>query len=559
MGIRSGDRIEYINDKDVTKMTFTDARRSLEDSRPLRVRFSRSTVTWSPRCLDPFGVEHFDFTRRFEDPETFPPGGKNTFEHLYKRPTMSLESPYAYIAYDNGDSYRGPLDAFGRQSGNGDYQFADGRHFQGSFKNGLMHGRGRLSTEYGIFEGEMKNAYPDGAGTWIYPNGDVLEGFFTKGKADGVGVLFSFSEQVSTVGFWKMGQKRPIPKFKFDHKDSHQFADAPKESRISSTKLPSPAPPPPLQREKWSKRKRTASRPSKKKKENTAALFFPCKLWPNIEVLVASVVTLLIVLTHRLAQRMAGAIVRKVKQNRWTQWVALRYQSCVYIRKPLFAALHSAASTKKQDSAPIWSKWGERSAEPLLKKTSTLCCVICKIESGLKTTLLACQGCHKYYYCSKECQSVHWKYGHRKECNKINDKNKNTTPRKEIAGRTGEAAAVAQAEEEIRPQQINWKRADEPPSHLCCPITADLYVAPVLCSDGETYEKEAIVQWINARQRDISLAQKTLKIEKKNIHAQKVIRAGVISPLHGGKLDSHRLIPNRIVSRLCEEWREQRR
>ena len=37
-------------------------------------------------------------------------------------------------------------------------------------------------------------------------------------------------------------------------------------------------------------------------------------------------------------------------------------------------------------------------------------------EAGSRPALLACSGCQKKLYCSKECQSAAWRGGHKTEC-----------------------------------------------------------------------------------------------------------------------------------------------
>lgn len=46
---------------------------------------------------------------------------------------------------------------------------------------------------------------------------------------------------------------------------------------------------------------------------------------------------------------------------------------------------------------------------------------------------------------------------------------------------------------------ISNELPSEPPSHLVCPITRDLMVWPMVAPDGFTYEKDAIMQWVETR------------------------------------------------------------
>ncbi len=61
------------------------------------------------------------------------------------------------------------------------------------------------------------------------------------------------------------------------------------------------------------------------------------------------------------------------------------------------------------------------------------------------------------------------------------------------AASSGNASGATSAEPE------GWdlpEDAEEPPSHLCCVLTMDLLVDPVFLSDGHTYERSAIEQWL---------------------------------------------------------------
>ena len=74
---------------------------------------------------------------------------------------------------------------------------------------------------------------------------------------------------------------------------------------------------------------------------------------------------------------------------------------------------------------------------------------------------------------------------------------------------------------------------DNPPFHLRCPITSDLFEDPVVAVDGETYERNAIEKWINEKKRN---------------------RTGVLSPMGFGRLSTFQLFPNRALYRLAMEW-----
>mmetsp|Transcript_32808 Transcript_32808/g.67028 ORF Transcript_32808/g.67028 Transcript_32808/m.67028 type:complete len:682 (+) Transcript_32808:659-2704(+) len=94
------------------------------------------------------------------------------------------------------------------------------------------------------------------------------------------------------------------------------------------------------------------------------------------------------------------------------------------------------------------------------------------------------------------------------------------------------------------------------PADLCCPITKVLFVDPVVAADGETYERGAIERWIAGKREGVLAAQWELAngsdAEKE---AQKVVDAGISSPLGHGRLDGTALYTNRLALSFVEKWR----
>ena len=67
-------------------------------------------------------------------------------------------------------------------------------------------------------------------------------------------------------------------------------------------------------------------------------------------------------------------------------------------------------------------------------------------------------------------------------------------------------------------------------TNFVCPITLQLFENPVIAADGQTYERDAIVQWI--------------------------ARVGT-SPITREPLDSNTLRPNRIIKNLIDELKKR--
>ena len=68
-------------------------------------------------------------------------------------------------------------------NGHGEYIWADGRKYVGTWMNNMMHGEGELKYEDGrIYKGEYQNDLKHGKGVYTWPNGKRMEGTWIKGK-----------------------------------------------------------------------------------------------------------------------------------------------------------------------------------------------------------------------------------------------------------------------------------------------------------------------------------------------------------------------------------------
>eukprot|EP00271_Cylindrocystis_brebissonii_P011292 TRINITY_DN2843_c0_g1_i1.p1 TRINITY_DN2843_c0_g1~~TRINITY_DN2843_c0_g1_i1.p1 ORF type:complete len:971 (-),score=188.09 TRINITY_DN2843_c0_g1_i1:936-3848(-) len=88
-------------------------------------------------------------------------------------------------------------------------------------------------------------------------------------------------------------------------------------------------------------------------------------------------------------------------------------------------------------------------------------------------------------------------------------------------------AAKAEDEHQRRPTMSFM----DAPSSLFCPITQEMMVTPVLAADGHTYERLAIIQWLETNDR---------------------------SPMTNVPLPSKALVPNHAVKSMITEWTERR-
>lgn len=69
------------------------------------------------------------------------------------------------------------------------------------------------------------------------------------------------------------------------------------------------------------------------------------------------------------------------------------------------------------------------------------------------------------------------------------------------------------------------------PNSFCCPITGDLIKEPVMDTEGNTYEKSAIISWLQKNQT---------------------------SPVTGKSLDMNSLIPNLALKKSIEEYKKSK-
>ena len=77
--------------------------------------------------------------------------------------------------------------------------------YTGPCKDGKANGKGK-SVGVDQYEGNFKNGYPDGDGTYTWSNGDVYTGSFKKGLKEGKGSLVLHKDSASgkaTTGYWK--------------------------------------------------------------------------------------------------------------------------------------------------------------------------------------------------------------------------------------------------------------------------------------------------------------------------------------------------------------------
>ena len=83
--------------------------------------------------------------------------------------------------------------------------FDNGDVYEGAFKDGLKHGKGKLKTRNKrSYEGDWKNDKPHGFGINTFPNGKIYTGNFFKGKPVGDG-QWTYADGRIYNGTWVNG------------------------------------------------------------------------------------------------------------------------------------------------------------------------------------------------------------------------------------------------------------------------------------------------------------------------------------------------------------------
>ncbi len=112
------------------------------------------------------------------------------------------------LVWRNGSRYSGEFNE-GLMEGAGVYLEKDGAKYEGEFRGGLPHGRGVYSFGNGdVYEGDMKNGGPNGCGVISFSSGDKYEGEFKNGKFHGEGKYTHVKDDGEIMemdGYWEKG------------------------------------------------------------------------------------------------------------------------------------------------------------------------------------------------------------------------------------------------------------------------------------------------------------------------------------------------------------------
>ena len=111
--------------------------------------------------------------------------------------TISGRDCNGLLKYRNGDYFNGTISNDQIMDGHGKITYDDGT-YEGDFKNGYYHGQGTYTTADGtwIYKGSYENGYMNGSGTEYWPKekrkhyAGFLEGNYKDGKCNGVGTWY---------------------------------------------------------------------------------------------------------------------------------------------------------------------------------------------------------------------------------------------------------------------------------------------------------------------------------------------------------------------------------
>ena len=109
------------------------------------------------------------------------------------------------LVYKNGDRWEGEWKNGKRHTGFGDYELSkEEQHYKGEMKDGLLHGKGKLTYEktshIDFYDGDWVNDKKTGFGVMQFRNGNYYEGQWLNDKIHGNGV-YTFRETSSAASY----------------------------------------------------------------------------------------------------------------------------------------------------------------------------------------------------------------------------------------------------------------------------------------------------------------------------------------------------------------------
>lgn len=161
---------------------------------------AQSEVNWYVDSASPANVYCVYEGERHYRPRWNLPDGQREIHYAENDPrdsfsgTISGRDCNGLLKYRNGDYFNGTISNDQIMDGHGKITYENGT-YEGDFKNGYFHGQGTYTTADGtwIYKGSYENGYMNGSGTEYWPKekrkhyAGFLEGNYKDGKCNGVG------------------------------------------------------------------------------------------------------------------------------------------------------------------------------------------------------------------------------------------------------------------------------------------------------------------------------------------------------------------------------------
>ncbi len=164
---------------------------------------AQSEVNWYVDSASPANVYCVYEGERHYRPRWELPDGQREIHYAEDDPresfsgTISGRDCNGLLKYRNGDYFNGTISNDQIMDGHGKITYENGT-YEGDFKNGYFHGQGTYTTADGtwIYKGSYENGYMNGSGTEYWPKekrkhyAGFLEGNYKDGKCNGVGTWY---------------------------------------------------------------------------------------------------------------------------------------------------------------------------------------------------------------------------------------------------------------------------------------------------------------------------------------------------------------------------------
>lgn len=164
---------------------------------------AQSEVNWYVDSASPANVYCVYEGERHYRPRWELPDGQREIHYAEDDPresfsgTISGRDCNGLLKYRNGDYFNGTISNDQTKDGHGKITYENGT-YEGDFKNGYFHGQGTYTTADGtwIYKGSYENGYMNGSGTEYWPKekrkhyAGFLEGNYKDGKCNGVGTWY---------------------------------------------------------------------------------------------------------------------------------------------------------------------------------------------------------------------------------------------------------------------------------------------------------------------------------------------------------------------------------